>query len=91
MDSANALIIKFASVVINPLILIMFAIALLVFVWGVAESIRQSSNPSAANTGKKHILYGIIGMVIMVSAFTLVNLLLSSFGIDAPATIQTSI
>ena len=89
--SANELILKFASVIVNPLILIMFAVALLVFVWGVAESIRQSTNPSASSTGKQHILYGIIGMVIMVSAFTIINILLNSFGISAPETLQTRI
>jgi len=89
--SANELILKFASVIINPLILIMFAVALLVFVWGIAESIRQSSNPTATSKGKDHILYGIIGMVIMVSAFALVNILLSSFNIDVPVTIQGKI
>lgn len=89
--SANQLIMKFASVVINPLILVMFAIALLVFVWGVAEYIRKNTSPSASNTGKDHILFGIIGMVIMVSAFAIVNILLNSFGIDAPPSVQTTI
>jgi hypothetical protein len=89
--SAQQLILKFATVIVNPLILVMFAVALLVFVWGIAEYIRQSTNPSASSTGKMHILYGIIGMVIMVSAFTLINILLSSFNIEVPSTLQTSI
>jgi len=89
--SANELILKFATVIINPLILIMFTVAFVVFIWGVAESIRRSTSPSAANTGKKHLLYGIIGMVIMVSAFTLVNILLNSFGISVPATVPTTV
>ena len=86
MNKATELMGKFAELIVNPLIYVMFAVAFVVFAWGIAEFIRKSSN-SDSNEGKSHILWGLVGMVVMVSAFTIVNILLSSFNIPVPDTL----
>ena len=63
------------SSVINPLIYLMFAVALLFFVWGVVDMIRQADNESARSKGKLHIIWGLIGLAIMFSVFGLVNII----------------
>ena len=74
---------KFISAVsdqiLNPLILILFGIALLVFIWGLMRFIAQGGDEDVRTTAKRHILYGLLGMFIMFSAFALVRLLTGVF------------
>ncbi len=57
-------------VIINPAIIALFSIALFLFMYGVVVFIsNRDSGSQDANTGKKHMIWGIIGMAIMLSAF----------------------
>ena len=75
---------KFAEIIVNPAIMILFAVAFVVFLWGVAQYIRNSSNPSAATTGRDHMIWGIVGMAIMVSAFAIIKIVIGTFDIPTP-------
>jgi hypothetical protein len=70
-----------SRVILNPLIYLLFAIALLVFFWGIFEFIRSETADNKREEGKKKILYGLIGMLIMFSAFGIIKLILNTFGI----------
>ncbi|MDZ7726004.1 MAG: hypothetical protein U5L75_00265 [Candidatus Campbellbacteria bacterium] len=70
------------AVIINPLIVLLFALAALVFAWGLLQFVANSSNDEAREKGKKHMLYGILGIFIMVAAVSLINLVLNTFGIS---------
>ena len=72
---------KLANQIINPFIAIFVGVALLYFIWGVIELIAQSGNEEARTTGKKHMIWGIIGMAVMAGAWGLVNILLQTFGV----------
>jgi hypothetical protein len=74
---------KIADNIINPAIVLLFAFALLVFLWGVLQFVRGADNSEARVTGGKHIMYGIIGMAIMISAFGILRFITSSLGIDS--------
>jgi hypothetical protein len=62
------------SNVVYPLIELMFGIALLVFVWGVLQLVIHGDDETARGKGKSTILYGSIGMFIMVSAWGIIYL-----------------
>ncbi len=68
----NPVIQKFADLVLNPLIKGMFAVALIVFLWGIVEFIRDADNDSARSKGKLHIFWGLVGMAIMVSVNSII-------------------
>lgn len=55
---------------INPLIWFGLVIATLVFLWGVVQFIiaNGSGDEEGFNTGKKHLVWGLIGLFIMLSA-----------------------
>lgn len=72
-------------VIINPLIFLLFALAALLFAWGLFQFVAKSSSEEARDKGKKHMLYGVLGIFIMVAAFGIINLVLGTFGITAPA------
>jgi uncharacterized membrane protein YidH (DUF202 family) len=67
-------------VILNPLILFLFALALAYFLYGVMQFIINPGNEEIRKTGKSHMLWGVVGMVIMVSAFGIMQLILNTLG-----------
>ncbi len=70
--------------ILNPIILLLFAIAFLVFFWGIFRFISTETSNDARENAKNRIFYGLIGMFVMFSAYGLINLILGTFGIDGP-------
>jgi succinate dehydrogenase/fumarate reductase cytochrome b subunit len=68
---------------INPLLGLIFGAAFVYFLWGMMVFIMNQGNESKAQEGKQHMLWGVVGMVVMVSAFALIWLALATFGIGA--------
>jgi hypothetical protein len=77
----DAFLQKLLSTVVNPLINLMFAAAVVYFVWGVFNYIKGEDNGGDRSTGTKHIMWGIIGLFIMVSAYAIVQIVARTFGI----------
>jgi cytochrome c oxidase assembly factor CtaG len=67
--------------ILNPLIYLLFIIAFLVFIWGIVRFIAKGGEEEVRSTAKRHILYGLLGMFIMFSAFSLIRLITGSLGI----------
>ena len=64
------------------LVPLLFAIAFIVFLFGVFRTyIWSSGDETAVAQGHKLILWGIIGFVIMVSLWGIVNVVAYSFGL----------
>ncbi len=65
----------------NVLIPLVFAIALLVFIWGMFQFfIRGGHDPEAQQKGKDLMLWAVVGFVLMVSIFGIVNLIAGGLG-----------
>ena len=58
----------------------MFALALAYFLYGVMQFIINPGNEEIRKTGKSHMLWGVVGMVIMVSVFGIMQLILNTLG-----------
>ncbi len=79
VGSGSSGLIGALNTVVVPVI---FALAFLVFVWGVANYfIFSVGDEEKRRAGKQFILWGIIGMVVLFSVWGLVNLLLSTLGL----------
>ncbi len=72
---ATILLNKISEFVINPIIYLLFAAAFVVFIWGLAQFAMHLDNEEARSTGVKHMIWGVIGMVIMVSVRGILNLI----------------
>ncbi|MCX6787629.1 MAG: hypothetical protein NT108_00500 [Candidatus Kaiserbacteria bacterium] len=72
--------------IINTIIVpVIFALALASFVWGVVSYFfLHGSDDTKRTEGREFILWGILGMVVLVSVWGFVNVVLSTLGI-APA------
>ena len=76
----SSLLNKVAVEIVNPLLAILFVVALIVFLWGIFELIRSADNDEARRKGQQHILWGIIGMFIMVAANAIVTVIQDTVG-----------
>ena len=83
MQASSDLIGRFVTYIINPIILVVFAAGFFMFMWGLVQFMWALRNGSAPDTGKSHMLWGIVGMVIMVSVEGILGIVDSTFGFNA--------
>jgi hypothetical protein len=75
---------KVSGAIINPLILLLFAVATLYLFWGIVKFIQADG--SEKQKSKDTIVWGLVGMFIMFSTYGIIRLVLSSFDIT-PSTV----
>jgi uncharacterized membrane protein YidH (DUF202 family) len=78
----DSFIMKINQLIINPIIVLLFALALVYFLYGVFQFIANGDNEEAKTTGKMHMVWGIIGITIMMGVFAIMNLILSTLKIN---------
>ncbi len=72
--TVDQFILRLADVIINPLIRLLFAVALVVFLWGIIEYIRGAGSSDSREQGTRHIIWGLVGLFIMVSVYGIITL-----------------
>ncbi len=80
-DALTHFLAKVNRQIINPLILVLFALAFVQFFWGLFVFFKAKQEEKDLTQGKQSILWGIIGMVIMVSVFGIIQLMLGTIGV----------
>ena len=79
-------LVQFFLGIIQQLVVLVIAIALLTFLWGMARFIMNAGDKDGVEQGRKLMLWGIVGLFVMVSVWGLVGILQNSFfGGGAPA------
>ena len=74
---------RFVKVIINPAIGILFAAGFFLFMWGLVQFIINLEEGGDNKEGKNHMLWGIAGMVIMVSIYGILALIDATFSLGA--------
>ena len=69
--------------IVNALMPFIVGLAVLFFMWGVFQFIRASGNEDELTEGRNRMIYGIIGIFVMVSVWGLVNLFDETFGLES--------
>ena len=72
---------KLNEVILFPLIALLSGVAFLFFVIGCVQYIMGADNPTAREKGVKNITYGIIGLVVMMSAWGILSIAAATFGL----------
>jgi len=67
--------------IITPIIYLLFALAIIYFLWGVFVFIKNADSAEKRADGYQHMIWGIVGIFIMASAKGIINLILSSIGL----------
>lgn len=77
------------QIILNPLILLMFSLALVYFIYGIVKFLSLEAGDKARDEARKSIMWGLVGMVVMFSVYGLIRFVLDTFGI-APSDIPAS-
>ena len=80
--SVDSFVSNVNKLIINPLIILLFGLAVVYFLYGIFEFISNQENEEKKTTGKNHMIWGIIGIVIMMGVFTILNIIMATFNIE---------
>lgn len=67
-------------VIINPIIFFLFALAMVYFLYGLAQYLLSPGNEEVHKRSKSVMLWGIIGLFIMVAVFGIMKIILNTVG-----------
>lgn len=85
----NSFALKVSSFINGTLIPLVFGIALLVFIWGIFQYfILGGGDEGKREEGKQLMLWAIIGFVVMVSIFGIVNMISGGLGFSKDQNLQ---
>ena len=77
MERATTIIGRFGDQVINPILWLLVAAGLVYFFWNIVRMIYKYDDETALEEGKRNLIWGAIGVAIMVSAIGLINFIKS--------------
>lgn len=66
--------------ILNPFISLLFAVATLVFLWGAYKFLFFLQNDESRRTGGRAMLFGILGMVIMLGVKGIIAVIVGTIG-----------
>jgi len=68
----------------NVFVPVLFAVAFIVFLWGIAQAyIFSQGDETAVKKGHQLILWGLVAFVVMLSVWGLVNILSDTLGLGS--------
>ena len=76
----NVLLGKINDQIVNPTILLLFVLALLYFIWGVIQYVIKADSDEIRTQGKQHMVWGIVGMFIMVAVYGIIAIIKNTIG-----------
>lgn len=71
---------KVFTLVIDPVVRLLFAAAIFYFVWGVFKYIQNAADADARLAGGRHILWSTVGIFIMISVWGIIAVLKRTIG-----------
>lgn len=75
---------KVKVAILYPLISLLFGVAFFYFLWGVFQMVANATSEEARTKGRKHIFFGVIGMLVMLSAFAILRIASQTVGVTVP-------
>ncbi len=82
--SLGGLLGKITDTIVNPVLSVLFVLAFFIFVWGIFGMILSQDDSEKRNNGKRSILWGTIGMVVMLSAYGIIRLIAGTLNVPDP-------
>ncbi len=80
--SVDSFVASLDRLIVNPLITFLFALALAYFLYGVLEFFTNQENEEKRTASKKHMLWGVIGLTIMMGVWTILGIILNTLNIS---------
>lgn len=87
LAKVDSLIGRIVDSLVIPGVTLLTALAVVYFLYGVFTFIKNSGDSDeAVTTGKRHIIWGIIGLFIMVSAWGIIGFICTTVSCDSSGT-----
>jgi len=71
---------KIEAQILVPIITLLSLAAFVLFVWGVVQFMANSEDEEKRKTGQQHMIWGIIGLVIMFGANAIIAIIRQTVG-----------
>ena len=76
--------------ILGAIVPVLIALGIVYFVWGVVQYV-MSADEEKKKTGKTHMIYGIIGLVVIVAMWGLVSLVTTTFNVNNNVNVQVPV
>lgn len=70
------------SDILNPIITLLLALSLVLFLYGVYEMVKGAGSEEARATGQRHIIWGVVGLFIGIAAFGIIHTICYTIGVN---------
>jgi hypothetical protein len=81
-DALDVTLSRINANIVNPAIEFAFIIAFVIFLWGVFQFIRNAGDKDKRQEGKDHMIWGIVGFLIMFCVFGIITILGNTLGLS---------
>lgn len=78
----DSFIVSVDKTIVDPLINFLFALAVVYFLYGVFIFLTNQENEEKKTSGKSHMLWGVIGIAIMMGVFTILSIVTNTLGVS---------
>ena len=76
--SVRTLMNSITKVIIDPLIVFMFALAMVYFVYGIVQYLLSPGSEEVKKTTRSHMIWAVVGMFIMLSVYGIIHLIINT-------------
>jgi len=73
---------------VNTIIPLFMVVAVAVFLWGIVKYITSAGDEEKQKSARGYIIYGLIGLFVMVAFWGIIQVVASTFGITPGGTIS---
>jgi hypothetical protein len=79
----DTIICKIGSYILDPLIALLMTLGLLIFLWGMIQFLlnQRTGEEAKIADGKRHMIWGVIGLLVMVSVYGIMGLIARTFNL----------
>ena len=72
---------------VNTIVPLFMVIAVAVFLWGIVKYITAAGDEEKAKSARGYIIYGLIGVFVMVAFWGIIQVVASTFGVGIGGTV----
>jgi uncharacterized membrane protein YidH (DUF202 family) len=78
----DTLLTSIVEEIVSPIIYFLIALALIYFLWGIFIFVKNADNPDKRSEGYDHMIWGIIGLFIIIAANGIINAIMSTLTVS---------
>lgn len=82
MEALNRFLDVVTREIIDPILTLLALAAFVYFAWGMVKFIKNADNDEKRGDGKRHMLWGVVGLAIIFGAFAILNFMKTLIGVE---------